>query len=57
MSGLNKFDAKDKRRQRLHNHIAKDLASPKYHQRIVERKRYESEDGNVYFVDQYEEDE
>lgn len=49
MTGLNKYSDKDKRRERLRNHIAKDLGSPKYHQRIVERRRYEGEDGEVYF--------
>ena len=56
MTGLNKFAEKDKRRQRLRNHIAKDLHSPKYHQRVLEgRRRVEGEDGEIYFQD-YEED-
>lgn len=60
MTGLNKFDNKDKRRQRLKNHIAKDLASSKYRQRVMpSRKRIESEneDGSYYFQDRYYDDE
>jgi hypothetical protein len=57
MSGLNKFGDKDKRRERLRNHIAKDLHSPKYHQRIVERRRVEGEDGELYFLDRYYDEE
>ena len=57
MTGLNKFDAKQKRRERLRNHIAKDLATPKYHQRVIERKRYENEDGQSVYFDYAEEDE
>lgn len=53
MTGLNKYDQKEKRKQRLRNHIAKDLASPKYRQRILERKRTDNEDGSYYFADRY----
>ncbi len=38
MSGLNKYDEKLKREQRRRNHIAKDLASAKYRQRVIPRK-------------------
>lgn len=57
MVGLNKFDSKDKKRQRLRNHIARDLASSKYRQRVVpDRKRIESEndDGTYWFEDDVE---
>lgn len=62
MPGLNKFDSKDKKRQRLRNHIAKDLASSKYRQRVVpgkDRHRVESEndDGTYWFEDRYDADE
>jgi hypothetical protein len=39
MSGLNKFNDKDKRRQRMRNHIARDLRTPKYKPRVVEPKK------------------
>lgn len=37
--GLNGLDEKKRREQRRHNHIAKDLRSPKYKMRTVEEKR------------------
>lgn len=39
--GLNRYEGKDKRRQRMRNHIAKDLHKNKYHQRVVPLKRQE----------------
>jgi hypothetical protein len=57
--GLSKFDGKDRRRQRRNyqrNEIAKDLGSPKYRQRIKERKRIDDEKGNFHFVDRYYDD-
>ena len=39
MTGLNKFDEKERRKQRRRNHIARDLALPKYHQRVIPDKR------------------
>lgn len=48
MTGLNKYSEKEKRSQRRRNHIARDLATPKYHQRVMQRKRVETEHG-VYF--------
>lgn len=39
MSGMSAFDRKEKRKQRRRNHIAKDLATPKYKQRRVENKK------------------
>lgn len=56
MTGLKKFDGKERRKQRRNNHIAKDLMSPKYRQRIVEKKRVEDEFGNYYLQDRYLED-
>ncbi len=41
--GLNKYEGKDKRRQRMKNHVAKDLKTgTKYHQRIIpaRKKKY-----------------
>jgi len=56
--GLNRYEGKDKRRQRMKNHIAKDLFGPKYRQRIVpDRKKTYNEDESYYFTDEYEEDE
>jgi hypothetical protein len=56
MTGLNKLSEKEKRAQRRRNHIAKDLGTPKYRQRIVERKRVDGEEGS-FFADRYYEDE
>ncbi len=42
MVGLNKFTEKERRKQRRSfqsNHIAHDLHSPKYHQRVVPAKK------------------
>lgn len=60
MSGLSKYEGKDRRRQRRalkRNHIAHDLGSPKYHQRVVDRKRVENDDGSYYLQDVYLDDE
>lgn len=60
MVGLNKLDGKDRRRHRLKNHVAKDLMSAKYRQRVVpSRKRIDSEnnDGTYWFEDEYYDDE
>lgn len=47
-------EEKEKRRQRRdRNVIARDLATPKYHQRVIQRKRVEDEDGNIHH-DYYE---
>lgn len=59
MTGLSKFSDKEKRKQRRsyeRDRILKDLNSPKYRQRTIDRKRIEDEDGNLYFQDQYIED-
>lgn len=52
MSGLSKYDGKDKRRQRMRNHIARDLRTSKYQPRVVpDKKRIDNEDGSYYFED------
>lgn len=50
--GINKYDGKDRRAVRRSNHIARDLAKSKYHQRIVERKFIHDEDTNTSYVDE-----
>ena len=37
--GLRAFDEKERRRQRRQNHIARDLRTPKYRQRRVEKNK------------------
>lgn len=39
MPGLSKYDDKAKRAQRRRNHVARDLATDKYHQRVVPAKK------------------
>lgn len=57
MTGLNKFDEKTKREQRRRNHVARDLMTPKYHQRIIpSRKRTDNDDGTYYIDERYFED-
>lgn len=57
MVGLNKFEVKDKRAQRRRNHIARDLLTPKYHQRIIpDRKKVENADGTFYLDERYYDD-
>lgn len=36
--GMNRFEDKERRKQRRHNHIARDLRTPKYRQRAVKDK-------------------
>lgn len=43
MTGINRFDGKDKRRERMRNHMAKDLASTKYRQRVVPNRKHRDE--------------
>lgn len=43
MSGLSKYEGKDRRRERLRNEVAHDLHSPKYHQRVVPNKKHEAD--------------
>jgi hypothetical protein len=57
--GLSKFDGKDKRRQRRayqRNHIAQDLASPKYRQQVKAAKRAEDDYDDVNYYWQEDED-
>lgn len=35
MNGINRYEGKDRRRQRRHNMMAKELRDPKYRQRVV----------------------
>ena len=53
MPGINKYEGKDRRRERIRNHIAKDLRTPKYGQQVIPagRKYDETED---YFQIEYE---
>lgn len=54
MVGLHKFEGKEKREQRRRNHVARDLLTPKYHQRVVpDKKRIDNEDGTYYLVERY----
>jgi hypothetical protein len=39
VTGMRAFTGKQRREQRRRNHIAKDLATPKYKQRRVENKK------------------
>jgi len=39
MVGMSKLDLKDRRRQRRRNHVAKDLKTDKYRQKIIPSKR------------------
>lgn len=61
MVGINKFTEKERRKQRrsfkVRNEIARDLHTPKYHQRVIERKRVDNEDGSYWFEDILEDDE
>jgi hypothetical protein len=36
--GMKAYDAKERRRMRIRNHIARDLGTPKYRQRVKEGK-------------------
>lgn len=59
MTGLNKLPEKDRRRvrrsfkvQKERNPIARDLAEPKYHQRVIERKRSEDFQADRFYEDE-----
>jgi len=39
VKGMRAYNWKEKRKMRIRNHIAKDLAKPKYHQRRKEGKK------------------
>lgn len=43
MSGMDRFKDKDRRRQRRRNEVARELANPRYRQRVVPGKRTERE--------------
>lgn len=55
MVGINKYDDKSRRRERRRNHIARDLALSKYHQRIIPSARrirkINTEDDDVFYED------
>jgi len=38
MVGMNRYDDKQKRAMRRRNHMARDLADRKYHQRRIDKK-------------------
>lgn len=40
MAGLNKYSDKEKREMRRRNHIARDLRTPKFKQRIEKIKKW-----------------
>jgi hypothetical protein len=39
MTGINRYEGKDKRRERIRNHIVRDLRTSKYKQRVIPDKR------------------
>ena len=39
VKGMKQYERKDRARVRRRNHIAKDLTTPKYHQRVREGKK------------------
>jgi hypothetical protein len=53
MTGMRSFGRKQKREQRRRNHIAKDLHSPKYKQRVKQPKRREERDWRIEEEDTY----
>jgi len=54
MVGWRALDYKERRRQRRRNHIAKDLASGKYRQRVIPmRRRIDNDDGSFFFEEDY----
>lgn len=60
MVSISKFTEKERRKARRSfqsNHIAHDLFTPKYRQRVIERKRNDNEDGSYWFEDILEDDE
>jgi len=61
MVGINKFSEKERRKARRSfqsNHIARDLHTPKYKQRVINsnRKRIDNEDDSYYFVDLWDDE-
>ena len=51
MTGLNKYDEKLKRRERRRNHIARDLSSNLYRQRVIpdRRRKFINTEDEVYY--------
>lgn len=51
MTGMNKYDEKNKRRMRRRNHIARDLRQNKYRQRIkpTKKKNEDWDEDDEYF--------
>lgn len=45
VKGMNNYEGKDRGRIRRRNHIARDLATPKYRQRVKEGKKPQVDDG------------
>jgi hypothetical protein len=54
MAGLNKYDPKLRREQRRRNHVARDLFSPKYRQRVIPN-RFAEDNEDMYDDDDEEE--
>lgn len=55
--GINRYEGKDKRRQRMKNHIAKDLRTgAKYSPRVIldRKKKYILEESEGYYFDEDE---
>jgi hypothetical protein len=50
---MNSLDPKDKRRQRRKNHVAKDLKTPKYGQRVVPHKNKQVIEEEEYYDQEY----
>lgn len=58
--GLNKYEGKDKRRQRMRNHIAKDLRTKvEFRQQVIpdRKKKYILDEPEGYYFDQDMEEE
>lgn len=56
MVGMNKFNEKERRKQRRAyqtDHFKADLRTPKYRERSIDRKRIEDEKGNFYLIERY----
>lgn len=53
MTGMNKYDEKTKRKIRRTNHVARDLRTLKYRQRIVEKRSRSDEDYTFEDWDEY----
>lgn len=52
MVGINKYSEKERREQRRRNHIARDLKTNKYHQRVIpdgRKRNWLNTEDEVYF--------